>query len=722
MILKELRIKNFRSYYGESVFKFKDGLTLIIGGNGDGKTTLFDSLDWLFGTSLEEKNPVNISEMRVAELNAGETDEVSVSLLFEHDGEKILEKKFKFEKDDNDNVYTKDFSFQGYETNGSERQIISGGVLLERCFDAVVRRYCLFKGEGELNVFDNPAALKTLVDKFSDIRMFEQYVEYAEDFDQKSDEAYKKELKSDDKVSKKAKELEYKLQDVNRRLSDVCADIKKQEDVANAYKVKVDTLERHQETSDKYHEIKSRLLTLEEKRTRIKGLIDEAYNIHLLDDMWILCAYPSIFKEFQKKVSALSREKIKLNEKYIEDRGREKGKKEAVKELTALANGAARLPWYLPDDQTMQEMLDEGICKVCNRPAPKGSEAYAFMQEKLDEYLRQEDNNKTETEQEQEKPLFEGRDIENLHNLSISFGGSTAREIAGLSDTIMKHIDFVSHRKQELAIIEEQINDTEDEKQRLLIQSDGLTEEILDKNFKDLKGFFEEKNRAEQRIADLKLNKEGLMAEKEQINQEYSELNPDSNMVRVYAKVHTVLNKVMSAFIEAKKSNLRKFLADLETRSNEYLQKLNIDDFHGIIRIQETSKESAAIKLYSANGTYISEPNGALRTTMYMSVLFAISDLTTLKREIDYPLIFDAPTSSFESVKEDEFYNVIDKINKQCIIVTKDLLDKDAITGNRKLNEDKINGLTCSIYRIEKQRPFNPSDLATVRTISTLIK
>ena len=40
MIIKQVIIKNFRSYYGENVFDFSDGLTLIIGDNGDGKTTV----------------------------------------------------------------------------------------------------------------------------------------------------------------------------------------------------------------------------------------------------------------------------------------------------------------------------------------------------------------------------------------------------------------------------------------------------------------------------------------------------------------------------------------------------------------------------------------------------------------------------------------------------------------------------------------------------------
>lgn len=39
MIIKDITIKNFRSYYGVNHFSLSKGLTLIIGDNGDGKTT-----------------------------------------------------------------------------------------------------------------------------------------------------------------------------------------------------------------------------------------------------------------------------------------------------------------------------------------------------------------------------------------------------------------------------------------------------------------------------------------------------------------------------------------------------------------------------------------------------------------------------------------------------------------------------------------------------------
>ena len=62
----------------------------------------------------------------------------------------------------------------------------------------------------------------------------------------------------------------------------------------------------------------------------------------------------------------------------------------------------------------------------------------------------------------------------------------------------------------------------------------------------------------------------------------------------------------------------------LEEEANDYLAKLNRNDFHGIIRIIKTYNNSARIELHSENGLRIENPNGALKTTMYMSVLFSL--------------------------------------------------------------------------------------------------
>lgn len=724
MKLNKIIIKNFRSYYGENCFELSDGLTLVIGDNGDGKTTFFEALEWLFDTSKDNKSESNISEMRKAEMGIGDSDEVSVTMTFDHRGEKEICKKFIFEKDTNGSVRTRDFSFVGYEIVGAERYKRDGKILLESCFDTVIRRYCLFKGERELNVFDNNTALKTLVDTFSGIKQFDNLVELTTYFEQQSDNLVTKELKKDKKQEEVIKRLEYELSKVQSDISDVRHDISIKEKAVSDYETRLRVLEENQDACENLQDINARIEQKKIEQRRLMGYINLDYNAMLLDDMWILRAFPSILSEYQKKVSSLSREKRKLQKAEDERIAIEKGKQEAIKEIQKLANDATPLPWNLPDKETMQEMIDDEICKVCGRPAEKGSDAYNFMVNKLNEYL---DHIRKESEaaQQQEalvKPLFENTYINELHTRSIQLSGDTEQELMGLATAIADRLSFVQSRKQDLERVNKDLTEAEDAKMQLLIQTPDLTEEMLIKNFKDFKGLSDSSKRASLDLQELNHELEVLEAQKQGLKERQNQIVPSNGIVRVYQKVHITLERIMKAFEAAKNRNVEEFIQTLEEQANIYLKKLNADDFRGVIKIKRTADGSARINLYSSNDTLIANPGGAQKTTMYMSVLFAISKITTLKRDEDYPLIFDAPTSSFGEFKEDIFYNIIDNIDKQCVIFTKDLLRYDRDTEKRELDFDKINQLSCSVYRIQKAPGYDEEDLSTIRTITERIK
>ena len=264
------------------------------------------------------------------------------------------------------------------------------------------------------------------------------------------------------------------------------------------------------------------------------------------------------------------------------------------------------------------------------------------------------------------------------------------------------------------------MQEAEDEKARLLLQSQGLTEDMLEVSFSDFKGFSDRKSRAEVEKARLEKDLEHQKDVIKELEDQYSKIETDNTSIKIYQRVHTVLKKIMEAFVNAKERNINDFLSMLEEKANDYMEILNKNDFRGLIKIVRKIDGKAEIRLYSSNETIIANPNQALKTTMYMSVLFAISNITTLKREEDYPLIFDAPTSSFGDLKEDVFYNIIDKIDKQCIIVTKDLLIKHG--DEAVLNEDKINELTCSVYRIKKKEGYDVLDLSTIQTTISKVK
>ena len=721
MIIKEVVIKNFRSYYGENKFAFSDGLTLIIGDNGDGKTTFFEALQWLFTTMLENNSIDNASEMRKSKLEIGESDEVMVSMTFEHDGEKSIEKYYSFERVSDNSFKTGKITFRGYEDKATGREAVDGKLLMDRCFDSFIQRFSMFKGESTLNVFQNAAALKELVNNFSDVRKFDDLVHLTDDFEEKSNAAYLKECRSDKRISGQAKTLEMQLQRIAADIHAVDMEIKDKKTSINVFSTKLDELAQNQETTERYKELSDRLKNLNEQANKNKARISAVdKNTALLDKQWILCAFPSILDEFKKKSQEVSREKRKQEKAYLEEKARKVGKMEALKEVRGMLEGnIPELPWYLPDQETMEDMIHDHVCKVCGSPAPEGSPAYEFMVNKLNEYKKHVaaklkiDEEKAKIE---EKKLFESDYIEEIHNFSIRLGGRTQEEIANFAIEIDDRLSFEDRLRKDLKTIEEKIQDTEDDKARLLIQAGNVPEELLQKDFNDIKGMFEQKGRAEKRLVELEGEMKLLKEQEYELRKQFNELNPQSGQVKVYRDVHRVIEKISKAFKNAKDENLRRFLADLEDRANTYLSRLSAQDFHGEIRLCRTAEDSTEIKLYSSNGTEIKNPSGSQETVMYMSVLFAISDFTDQKRDENYPLIFDAATSSFGDSKEEGFYNVIDKLKKQCIIVTKDFITK----GKVRLNE--IDALTCGVYRIKKADNFDSRNMATIRTIVEKIK
>jgi DNA sulfur modification protein DndD len=715
MNIKEITIENFRSYYGKHTVKFNDGLVLFVGDNGDGKTAFFEALEWLFDTTKQNTDYRLVSEKKIAELPEFEGDILRVSMTFEHNGEKIVEKSFSFKKQSGNKIRTEDFQFKGWYNNGTERIRIHGGKLLDRCFEAAIRKYCLFKGEENLNVFNNPDALNYLIETFSNIKQFAPYytgdddnfgfIDFAED---QSRKVYEKAMKSDKQNSQQEKELSSKLDLLRTKLSNIRQRLKTNRENANNYSTKLNEIESSKEASSLLRDINERLKSLNDKRIKTESFINEDYTIKLLDEMWILCGFSSIFKEYQEKVNELSKEKRRLED---EDK-KQKGKQEAYQEIgKSIKEGFIPLSIYIPDENTMKEMIEEEVCKVCGREAKQGTDAYNFMVDKLNELFK----SQQPKAQKEEVPLFPNNYAKELEQKSISLGYNQ-EELNNRIVEIRDVIEFNEARKSEVKKIQESIDIEEENKKKLLAQNDTFTEEQLQNAYENIRNWFDYRNEAEKQIIILEKEEKETEQGLEAVQKEYDNLAKTS-LAGTYSKVHTVFSKIQNAFKYAKEKNTRDFLSLLEDKANKYLEKLNIGGFYGIIRIIKTPDGSVRIVLQDKNDTFVASPNQALKTTMYMSVLFAVSELTTIKRENDYPLIFDAPTSSFAPQKESDFFNVISDIKKQCVIFSKSFL-----TDSGSLDSTKTDFLHCTIYRMEKKKPFDNLDLSTVQTVLTPIK
>ena len=728
MIIRRIEIENFRSYYGnENVFKFGEGLTLIIGDNGDGKTTVFEALQWLLdisSTDDAQKSHAldNFSEMRKSKLEIGESANLRVKMDFEHDGHKSVEKLFVITKKGEDYYDVSDIKFKGKEDTDEGRLSPDGRGLIKRCFDAEMQHFSMFKGESRLDVLDGPKALKMLVDKYSDVKYFDELVNLTSNFEISADKAFRKESKNDENTRSEAIRFDNELTKLSGEIQDIRKQIKELSIAVNSYETMLKDLEQNQDTRDRYNELSQALAGKKDNASNLKASIEKVnLNTSLLDQYWIMCAFPDILSAFKDKCAQLRREKERLHDEFILERGKEQGELDALKkENESLLNDDAKLPWYIPDDKYMKEMIKVHRCKVCNTPAPEGSEAYRFMVKKLEEYKKH-INERARIKEEQvklsKKQLFTEEFIDEINVLANRLSGPEEAFISGLANDINDRLEVVSRKSEELSQVKKEIEEIEEDISRLLIQAGNISEEMMKKNNSDVSNMFRKKGEAELEIKDLEIVLNSKLDRQAEVKEKMDNLKPGNSLSRLYQKVHFAFDQIAKASFRAKEKNLYNFLNALREGANLYMDRLSTKDFHGEVSLfYKKDKEEAGIRLKSSNGTYIKKPSDSQKTVMYISILFAVSDLAYKKTDEEYPLIFDAATSSFGDAKEEDFYNIINDVKKQCIVITKDFISG----GKVRIND--VDKLTCRVYRIQKADGFNNSDLSTVRTLVKEIK
>lgn len=713
MIIKNITIENFRSYYGVNSIDVGKGLTLIIGANGDGKTTFYEALEWLFDTvgNMPKVDTKYISKKKSAELFETESAQVRVAMTYVNDGtEKIVQKSFKFTKSLSGEISTSNYSHEIYVQNGAEKEMKEGDQairIFDRDFASSIRKYCLFKGEHELNIFNKEEAMSYLVETFSQIRDFDPYLHFVKEAKRMAELATDNAIKADKKNTAAAQRLRSNIRDEEKLIWSMEAERKKKLTEAVNFQTLLEDLEKNKEASQALVDINSRLDSLKTTKEQLLRSIHENYTFRLLDEMWILMGFEPIAQEYREFVGKLDQEKRKQQSKYDQEVGAKKLVAQMQKELS---EGKVPLAINIPDENTMREMLDDEFCKVCNRPAPKGSDPYNFMKMRLESFLA---SQKDDEQDEEVEPLFKYSFIKELSD-RYSILNNNMGFIARLNGFIDKSIRENIKKHEDVDKYSINIERDEERKKQILAQTEGLTEEQLVSAYQNISEWWKGRADAERQSDMLKSKIDKHTEILEGYQEEYAKISEESSAA-MYGRSSQAIRRIMDAFASAKQRNKRDFLNQLEEAANEYLALLNKGDFRGYARIIEKADNSAEIVLIDSDDTRIYNPNTALKTTMYMSLLFAVAKLTTIKHENDYPLIFDAPTSSFTTAKESDFFGVIAGIKKQTIIVTKSFLVED-MEGNSKLDMNRLKEINAKKYRIEKKRPFDEKDLSTIQT------
>jgi predicted nucleic acid-binding Zn-ribbon protein len=729
MIIKRITIKNFRSYYGEQSFEFSNHLNLILGANGDGKTTLFDAISWVFATdgrNSEMTSSSLVSQKFFSSLPPAGSGEVMVSASVRHlNHDYMIERSFFVTKEMDGKMKISDPRHIGYMSiPGVSRKTAPAHDIIERkgLFPAVIKKYCLFKGESELNIFKDQKTLINLINLFSEVKDFDPYKDFSSYAEGLTDQARKNAKIKDERNALKADEIKAKTKEKETQLLSLVERRKDWKQSYSDYDKWISDLENSRDTIELVHGLQDSINTKETEKRNLEVELDENYSIKLLDDYWILYGFKPIIEEYAAKAQQLSEEREKLKNEFQYAQLKKKADNDAKKEaLEILEKEFSQLPWFIPDINTMKEMLDEHRCKVCGTYAPQGSAPYNFMLKRLQEAIAQkkgETNDKTDNEENKEETnpiLFVNDYINPLRRHSISFYGFDT-EIEQIGSVISGKIEDNDKIHDKINEISHKIQECKNKINEIIAQSaSGVDASSYYDLFNKLTNWSRSKEETNNKIIDADRRIPELKKEIEVLNKEYNKYI--SKEGQVYASLYTFFSLLSKSLDRAEASSFDEFLEKLKKEANKYISVLNVDDFTGIVDIYNNGDGKVFLQLVDKNGKIVEHPNTSLETTMHISILLAISELTKKERDNEYPLIFDAPTSTFDEGKDTDFYACLNsKVEKQCIVVTKSFLIRDK-EGEFDVDAERLNSFDCPIYRIKKKSGFDQKDLTTIETI-----
>ncbi|KOY84521.1 hypothetical protein AD998_20210 [bacterium 336/3] len=718
MIIKKIQISNYLCYYGINTFQFEDGLNIILGENNEGKTKFFEAVEWLFnGKSVDVVNL--ISAKKLNEISSGDSFRVSVSMTVEqYETESKISRSFTVTQKTTNEIDTSNVVFEGEETDNTTGERIPKNAqnLLDRIFPYQIRKYSMFKGETELNIFDNDEALANLINLFSDARHYEKYTEKGAFLREKAEKAVEQSTKQNQQNQRAYNLLESEISQLQREKERLKVHLNSTEEEKAKLEKNIKEAEKYANNAKELETINKRIENIENKISLANRVIDFNFTTSLFDESWILVNFEPFHKEFSEKIAAHSKKRRELQSEFDKQKGIKEGEKKAKAELL---NNAIPLPIGVPSKSHMEEMLNDEICKVCNREAKKGSEAYEFMMKRLKAYL--ESQAVEDKEPEKDEPLFSFDYTNRLENLSISHEDNLKNLRLILSD-VKDKFELISEREKEKQELEELLEKAKDERKKILGDSKIADESKLLNVFKnythwqdDLKSINEDYYNLNTKFQDIQNKIKVKQAEKDKID-----LNSASSFL---LKTRDILRHIEAVFIETKEKKFDEFINRLESKSNKYLSKINIEAFTGQIKFSKKriggDRMKIEVSLFESRGRHFI-PGTAVRTSMNISILLAISELANEVRDETYPMIFDAPTSSFGETKTGDFLNLIYETSNQKIILLKDFIGAIKNTeGSIKdlFIKDEFNSIKRKkAFWVKLERPFDKNELSTINT------
>jgi DNA sulfur modification protein DndD len=697
MIIERIEIENFMCYSGKNSLDFKEGINVIIGDNGYGKSKLYDAFYWVMYDQVfvpEKKEFQNTKAVKSKIIsdkakheNPNSKVSASVSITFhslERDKVYILERKYTIEiknrviTENNDSEFTimqKDLSYLNAKmvTDEEEKRRIIAYILPPQ-----IKDYLWFQGEQVESIidFNRQDTLTKAINVLSNITRYDQIEVIARIAAKAGNNEYDRDIKRLSRDAGKSETLENAKNQHEEIIRDLQIEEKELKDNLTKAEARCEDLISKVSDATKVSELKQRRDSICQKLQDLNDSLNaEQTSFHkkLFKNKWVLKGTEMLHHKFSEQYSTY--ENIKL-EKAAKLRAELAAVDEIAKKLQT------RLPIDVPEPIYVQRMLDEERCLVCDREAKKYSDPWLKIKELIDPA-------KIKLETKDNEPVNKQNFSDDLKRLYQN-GLALTHRIDEIDNDINETLKRINEIKLKIREVNGEMKKVEDDIQKLFTdtsQTFEKAEDILAEysiQNKYVKEFMGNLNKTTQQI---ELRKSRLAEIREQLKELVT-----GEIPKWLIEKKAVLNDFEQVAKNTRERVFDRLISQLEKEANIHYEAMTSGNksARGKIKLRKLPNGNYMPEITDNNGFPLLGSNTSNLILVKLSAIMAIVSAKNNDGMINfYTLITDAPTSVFGEDYTIGFCETISKVYRQSIIMSKEFY-KNQTLRNELLTNPKI--------------------------------
>lgn len=722
MIIEKVELENFMCYSGKSSMEFKEGINVIIGDNGYGKSKLYDAFYWVlydqvfvsekkeFQSTRAVKSSI-ISDKAKVEATDGKLS-TTVSITFhnmERDDVYILERKYTVKVNNgeftepNESEFTimkRDLSYLNAKMVNDEEEKKK---IVSKILPPQIKDYLWFQGEQVESIidFNQQDTLTKAIKVLSNITRYDDIKEISHAVAKSGNNEYLREVKRLSKDKGKSDDLEIDKKRFEDKLEGLYEDEKEVKDNLSRAEERCDELLSKLSDATKVSELSQRkkniIRQLEELNDSLK---DEQTSFHrkMFRNKWVLKGTHSLHISYSEKFSEYENEKLK---RAAEARARIDAEDKIAKVLQT------RLPLDVPEPIYVKRMLDEEKCLVCDREAKKGSDSWKKIKELIDR-----PKSKLESEILEPKTKHDfSDDFKRLYQNGLVLTHRIDEIDEDITDTLKK----ISTINSKIRSVNEEMKKVEEETQKLISDTSQTVES------------------SENIVGEHSIQNQYAVDFRENLNKTRQNIDFNkSNLKRVEEQLSDLVTGEIPKWLIEKKNVLIDFeliatstrdrvfnslILQLEKEANTHYKEMTEGNMsaRGKIRLKKLPNGNYMPEIINDKGIPLRGSNTSNLILVKLATIMAILSAKSNDGFVNfYTLITDAPTSVFGEDYTIGFCQTISKVYRQSIIMSKEFYKnkelRNELMANKKMKIGKVYMISPSIP--EKNRT-NRDNLST---------